>query len=152
MLRALQMTCTSLRKTGDDWLPRDAEAKYKNSLGFQISVTWLDSPSVITSWKDCSCSQSINIQLPQVPVRICGLQMTPSANILNRDAIARVRRVSQNFAVLLDIIDCSSGRANLGAVIDCCSVGEGHGAKVGKRGHSAILQEILNDPLRILLT
>lgn len=146
------MTCTSQRKTGDDWLSRDAKAKYKNGLKFQTSVTWLDSPSVIQSWKDCSCSQSINIQLPQVPVRICGLQVTPSTNILYRDAIACVRRVSQNLAVLLDIIDRGTGRANLGAVIDCRSVGEGHGAKVGKRDHSAILQEILNDPLRILLT
>lgn len=62
-----------------------------------------------------------------------------------------MRRVGQNIAVLFDIVDCSTGRANHGAVIGCLSVGEGHVAKVGKRNHRAILQEILNDPLCILL-
>lgn len=70
-------------------------------------------------------------------------------NVLDSDAVAGIRGLGQNDAVLLDIHDLGTRGANGSAVLDGLSVGESDSAKVGERNKSAILLEVLDDPLGV---
>lgn len=59
--------------------------------------------------------------------------------------------MSQDFAVLSDIVDSSTGRSHRGAVIRCLGIRECDVSKVGKRNLTSVLQEILDNPLSVLL-
>lgn len=59
--------------------------------------------------------------------------------------------MGQDLAILLDVDDGGTGRANGGAVLGSLSIGEGDIAKVGERSLLAVLQEVLHNPLGVLL-
>lgn len=116
----------------DDWL-----YKYQNSLMFKIRyMGWTSHPLSIKQELLIShiTPKTVHVFTPSTQLvnpNMWSLKMI-STNIVNSDTVARVRRVGQNLAALLDIHESSTGRPNRGAMMNSLSIGEGHGAKVGK--------------------